>query len=171
MYLIYIYSKRVLNEIPWQSKCFGSYYQYWVLWDFMKDYENPENSWRIQRYLFRTTCFLKKIHLVPHSMHICSFCCWKPHAPHMQPLLLSPWPSYVAPAGRMAPNVAPTAGQEFPLPSCGPTMFPSIFQTPLVQRLIWILNKFKCSLFIWQLFCAASTSLKRHKVEEQSTFG
>ena len=104
------------------------------LWDFMKDYENPENSWRIQRYLFRTTCFLKKIHLVPHSMHICSFCCWKPHAPHMQPLLLSPWPSYVAPAGRMASNVAATAGQEFPLPSCGPTMFPSISQTPPLQQ-------------------------------------
>ena len=40
-----------------------------------------------------------------------------------------------APAGRMASNVAATAGQEFPLPSCGPTMFPSISQTPPIQQL------------------------------------
>ena len=40
-----------------------------------------------------------------------------------------------APAGRMASNVAATAGQEFPLPSCGPTMFPSISQTPPLQQL------------------------------------
>ena len=39
-----------------------------------------------------------------------------------------------APAGRMASNVAATAGQEFPLPSCGPTMFPSISQTPPLQQ-------------------------------------
>ena len=52
----------------------------------------------------------------------------------MQPLLLSPSP-YVAPAGRRAPNVTATAGQEFPLPSCGPTMLPSILQTLLLQRL------------------------------------
>ena len=125
---------------PWTFKVFIKHENSEIIWQFLRFSEflkKPRKSWRVQEVLiwcllvFRVICFLEKIRLEPHSMHIFSFCCWKAPAPMRRicsPCCWARGPN-VAPAGQMAPNVAATAGQEFPLLSCGPTVFPSIFQT------------------------------------------